>query len=684
MKSNTFNYSLLAIGVAAVMGISSGAMAATPIGGTSGTFNVKNKASATYTVAGNNTEQRADSNEVMVSVSETGSFGLLSTVEDGNSNDDFGRDRPINAQAKSTVNFTHTLINAGNMNDSYTVNIANATGDDFDYNLSSSVIQYQKVSASGSNIGSSTTISNGGTIPLAPGEKAFITITAQSDTKRVADANGILLVTAESAYLKSKNSASTAYTATNTDNAKTTAPIYAITNSAQTNLGNKNLDLNNAGAYVDYTIKVKNDGNINGTAIVISDDLPAGLVAILSTEANYTAPTTTASNGSAAVTPVITNNGKTITVTGQNVQVGETITVTFRAKKAAGATDTSVFTNYAVVKDNTKSDTTTTTPDITDSSGDSTDKSVTESTYEDPARPNLGKDDNTGATLLLKNQTRNLTVTTGTNQEVAPKNDNVSYSYTITNAGKDITEAAKTGEVLFTVAPTAATDKSYITVERVYVDVNNNGAFDGGDIELTPNAAGKYDLNQAKTTGIAPNESVKISVQVKIDGTSDNSGTNNLGEFETMAITVVQQGSINGTPKQATDATTTSTTTLRGINLLKSQIVADCTTTVASITDNDSRWSQAATTAQAGQCVFYKLEATNTFTTTSGISLNNVVVLDTLDTKVEYRTDFTSTPSAGNGTIAPVVKGTFASLAPQAKGVIKFSAKTSQASSATW
>lgn len=179
------------------------------------------------------------------------------------------------------------------------------------------------------------TIANGGTIALAPGEKALITVTAQADTKRVADANGILTVTAQSAYLKSKpsNSAVTTYTATNTDNALTKTPLYAITKSAITNLGNSNLDLNNATAYVDYTITVKNEGNIAGTAISISDDLPSGLVAIASGEANYVAPTVTASNGSAAGTAVISNANKTITVAGQNIKVGETITVTFRAKK---------------------------------------------------------------------------------------------------------------------------------------------------------------------------------------------------------------------------------------------------------------------------------------------------------------------------------------------------------------
>ena len=102
MKSNTFNVSLLAIGVAAVMGISTGANAATPTGGANeGSFAVLNKAEATYTVGNNSTQQRAFSNEVKITVNETSSFSLV------NDNANI----PINPQANSTATFTHTLKN---------------------------------------------------------------------------------------------------------------------------------------------------------------------------------------------------------------------------------------------------------------------------------------------------------------------------------------------------------------------------------------------------------------------------------------------------------------------------------------------------------------------------------------------------------------------------------------------
>src|SRR5699024_12581609 len=82
-----------------------------------------------YTVAGNTTSQTAESNVVTVNVSETGSFSLISTVVDNTPNDDFGRDRPINAQANSTVDFTQdrksTRLNSSHVSTSYAVFCSN-------------------------------------------------------------------------------------------------------------------------------------------------------------------------------------------------------------------------------------------------------------------------------------------------------------------------------------------------------------------------------------------------------------------------------------------------------------------------------------------------------------------------------------------------------------------------------
>ncbi|MEN8624666.1 beta strand repeat-containing protein [Psychrobacter proteolyticus] len=711
MKSNTFNYSMLAVGVAAVMGLSTGANAATPTGGTSGSFNVTNKATASYTVAGSDAPQSAESNVVTVNVKETGSFSLISTVVDDVKDDDFGKDRAINAQASSTVDFTHTLTNGGNVNDTYKITLANAGGDNFDYNLSNSVIKYQKVNAAGTNIGGEVTIANNDSIALAPGEKALITVTAQADTKRVADANGILTVTAESTYLKA-NTANTApanYTAVNTDNALTKTPIYAITKSATTNLGNKNFDLNNTDAFVDYTITVKNEGNISGTAISISDDLPSGLVAIASGQQNYKAPSVTTSNGSAVGTAILSNSNKTITVAGQNIKVGETITVTFRAKKATDATSSSLFTNYAVVRDNTNSDANANTPDIIDRSDDGvTPGGLTESTYENTATPLIGKDDNTNATVTTTNQTRAIAITPGANKEVAlvtPTTNNEvanTYTYTITNNGTDITEAAGTGDndssVKLSIKPTATRnngiiDDPNINITRVYVDANNNGKFDTGETELV-GVNGIYELNAAtpfvtgSTTtrkGLAPGESVKIGVQVTTSGEGSNdpnspqANVNNIGDFETLTLSIQPKGPVNGTavPTSTSDnpLSTTSTTTMQGVNLAKYQIAADCGANPAV---SSAAWSINNATATAAQCIFYKLEAKNTFTDTAKV-INNLVVSDTLDDKLTYQANsFSASPTATNQSLGQTIKVTFATVNAGTTANVVFSAKPSQ------
>ena len=683
MNSNLFKYSVLTVGVVAAMGL---AHAAAPTGGVgTGSFDVKNKAEATYTVAGNTTEQKAVSNEVTITVNEQSSFELIEN----------NADKSINPKANSTVNFTHTLTNSGNVDDTYTLRLTNATsGDDFDYSGYS--VTYLL-----NNTGTAITVplTNGvGTISLPAKSAANITIVATAATARNIDTNGILTVSAESAYLKGKNqNTPAAYTASNTDNAKTVAPLYAITKSATTNLNTRNLDLNNPNAYVDYTITVKNEGNLDGKAISISDDLPSGLVAIASGEANYTAPTVTASNGSTAGTAKLSAANKTITVASQNIKVGETITVTFRAKKAAGATSAdNSFVNYAVVKDDTANDSNATTPDITDRSDDGT----TETTYENKGTgAYLGKDDNSKATVTTTNQTRAIAISPGVNKEVAlltsGANLGNTYSYTITNKGTDITEAATAGSVLFSVKPTATgttgvTNNPKIEIARVFLDIDGDGIFNGTDVLLTGTQIGMtgeytYDLNAAKTTGFAPGaaNAIKIGVEVVTTGSNSNAGgigTSDIGKYETMTLTIVPKTEVNGTaiPTSTTEnpLSTTSKTTMQGINLIKYQIAADCGTTMPA--DSAPNWSTAAATATAGQCIFYRLEATNTFTETNK-TISDVVITDTLATTLAYQSNtFAATPTTTDQTVGQKVKATFATLAPAAKVNVKFSAKPSQ------
>lgn len=671
MKPSLCKHSLLTIGVITAMSVTT-AHAAEVTYSTKDAFFIKNKATATYTVADNSTQQKAESNEVLVNVTETGAFSLIATLDDGTAGDNLNEDIAINPQAGSSVDFTHKLSNDGNVADIYTINLANPSNS----LPASATIKYQIKDASGTNVGNSVPINIGGSIPLEAGQSADITITATTGSDRVINSNTSFTVTATSAYLTGKGQTGADRRAVNTNNAITTTPVYAITKSATTNLGNKTFDVNNANAYVDYRVTVKNEGNTDGTAVNIIDTLPAGLVAIQPTEPNYTAPTVVTNGSSTTKNALISTDGKEIRVTAQDIKIDETITVTFRAKKdtTTPATGTNI-TNYVVVKDDVNDDGNF---DLVDSSGDTADGSVSERTYEDTSATNYkGKDDNSNATITTSSQTRDLILSVGENKETPLLSDNT-YTYTITNNGTDIIEAQTANQVLFTINPTTNDDN--ITIGTVFVDVDNNGEFNAGDIELNKDAAGNYDLNDALTTGLAPTKTVKISVQVITNGTSSNLTTNNLGDFETMTITVLPQGPVAGTPAPAS-VNTTSTTTMQGLNLRKYQAVATCGADLTSLSWVDTGISGEA--AKPGNCIYYKITAENTFTDSSKI-IKDVVVTDELATpKITYQNDFTSETS-GNSPLATasynasILTGTFASLAASETGTVYFSAKISQ------
>ena len=121
MKSNTFNYSLLAVGIAAVMGISTGANAAVS-GESKKSPTIENIAEATYSV--NNVPQpTVKSNAVTVKISEQISFSLLAQ-NSGNADD---INPGGNVTPEEVVAFTHKLENTGNRTDQYTVNLSDIT-----------------------------------------------------------------------------------------------------------------------------------------------------------------------------------------------------------------------------------------------------------------------------------------------------------------------------------------------------------------------------------------------------------------------------------------------------------------------------------------------------------------------------------------------------------------------------
>lgn len=674
MKSNTFNYSLLAVGVAALMGVSTGAMADTPTGGTNGaTIDIANTASAQYTVAG--TTQDAVSNEVTVRVSEQSAFELLAISPEpvNDNNADTNKDLTINPQANQTVTFIHTLENNGNVTDTYTIDLTQLSGTDDDFDYSGFTINYV------TNLNTtSQSINSGGTITLAKDEIATITIVATSDTQRKVGDNGALTVTASSAYLEARNgtAATATYQAVNTDNALTTTPIFAITKSARTSLtsNDKFFDTANPDAFINYSITIKNEGNADAKGFEIVDTLPTGLVGVTTFTPQIGGVDIPAANFA------FTNDDKTLTITGQNLSQGDTIIVTFRAKKDTTATIATgtTLTNYAIVQDDTLNDDNATNPDLIDTSETVSGGGTGENNYEDPNLPagQDGKDDNTDASVTTRNQTRNLTISDDPEKEVPLISTGNVYNYTITSTSTDVVEAANSGEVFITVNPT--TDNPDISITRVFADANNNGVFDGGDTELTSTTNG-YDLNEAVPAGLNTNDTVNIGVEVASSGASGAGVAGDIGTSEVMTITIQPQGAVDGTAAPASDSTT-STTIMEGVILTKEQAVASCTS------PGTLSYGQAAiTNVEPGLCIYYQITATSTFSDAAN-SISSVVVSDLTSNwagKATYTGDANATSSAGttaglvgNGT-TEAVSTTF-SLAPGASENLTFSVQINQ------
>lgn len=661
MKLNTFNYSLLAVGVAAVMGISTGANAAEPTTATTDkTVSINNFASATYKVANTSDEQQTSiSNTVTVNVTEQGAFTLLATSPEpvNDSNADTNKDLTINPQANQSVTFLHTLKNEGNVTDTYTIDLNQLATDNFDY--SGFTISYV------TNLNAtSQSISSGQTITLAKNEIATITIVATSNAQRNVGDNGALTVTASSAYLKARNgaAATTTYQAVNTDNAITRTPIFAITKSAKSNLNNNVFDAANNGAYVDYTILIKNQGNAAANAFTIVDRLPEGLVIDTKVAPKVGGVALTAGQFTTSA------DGRTLTIPNRNLAIGADLTVTLRAIKDAAQTikTDAVLLNVAEVQDDTLNDTGITNADLIDRSDDT----GTENNYEGTSGLGVDKDDD--ASVTTRNQTRNITVAGDATKEIPLISTNNVYTYTITNSGTDITEANAADEVYFTVTPT--TDITQIGIVRVFIDANNNGTFDVGETELAADG-GNYDLfDVVGAAGLTAGQTAKVSVELSSNGVFDNtSGVNNIDSKEVMTITVTAQTTVDGTVAP-TAGSAASTTTLKGINLIKGQAVASCTSPGTLTYDT----STTALTGQPGQCIYYQITAENTFTEANK-TINKVAITDIFETsKVSYNANLTAniggtTVSTNPSYSSPTLTATFDSLKPGQTGTIRFS-----------
>ena len=621
MKKLSFNQNILTAGVVLALGIGGSSLvdAATSASvSPSGGVQISNTATATYSVDGV-AQPAVKSNAVVVNVSEVASFSLVATNEDGTPNDDKNEKLPM-VGPNGSVTFTNRLTNSGNLADTYTITLANATDDNFDYNnLATANITATIKNSDGTTVGQPQTLKSGGTITLQPGQYAELSYTLQGDGKGVGGQQANATITATSQYIGKQDSSKA--TLTNTDNAIIKTPVFSIVKTASLT----QIDLNKTTEYT-YTIKVKNDDKagyaIDADNVLIVDNVPAGLSIDTSTIKVNT------DKGSAASTTTTGSTANKLVVNNQNIKVGETVTITFTVKitdkaalaKAGSATNhADVYDNYGPnpVDPNNPGN-----PDIHDSTNPNTPSKTNTPSGDnpksnDPNNPGTGGD--VPSTVNFSN--RGLTLTPNNSAEIAP-NGSTTYTHTLTNTGN----APETG-LTFKVTDTAN--------DNINVGDVTYTAPDGTKTTLTPTNGvytipGKLDAGQAG----------KIEVTVK-----SNNATLNTSDAAT--ITVTPAAGTNGDAPAAVSAT--DTTTIKGMTLVKKQAKDEaCNGTVA-----DSAFSDAdINDAKPGQCIVYRIEATNTF---SKKPLTDVVIKDTANqwnTKADYVTNSIK-DSANGATTAP-------------------------------
>jgi fimbrial isopeptide formation D2 family protein len=653
MKKFNFNPNVLTAGVALALGfgIANGVSASTSSGSASlsGGFSITNEATASYSVDGI-AQPTVTSNAVIVNVSEVGSFTLFGTQGTSSTDD---KNESQAAVPGGTTTFTNKLKNTGNVTDTYTLNLttnndANITTGNQDYTYTNpTTISYAIFNADGttattlatSQAQTGTVSATAGTIKLLPDQYATLTYNVTSPTTATGGQSAVGTLTATSTYITNNATTGTSATLINENQAIIKLPVFAIQKTAT----NTNIDLNADSPTVDYTIRVKNDGSATYAAdavgVLIQDKLPTGLTVSGGLSAiNVTSTDSSTINGTTPTLTTSTVDGRQIiAINGVALKVNETLTITFTAAIDKTKVNKAGVTNTAEVYDN-YNDTAVTpgdnpTADIKDSSGTSnpTDAKVP----NDPTGPGTGGDTSTAITF----SDRSLTLTGSTSAELPPTSTStgVTYTETITNTGNN----PETG-LTFTISNPSTTDN--ITPQNVTYTPQGGTA-----VRLTPDANGIYTIPGSLASGATGT----IKYDVVTTGAT-------IGTSETNTITLIP-AEVTGTTKP-TVTPVTNTTTVQGMTLVKEQALDEkCDKTP------DTAFAQTSVTATPGQCIVYKITATNTMTTKQ---LTNVVIKDEAsqwNTKATYVAG-SIFDSANGATVVPGSSAQSSSLTLPANG----------------
>lgn len=700
MKSITFNYSLLAVGVAAVMGVSTGANAATPVNAaTAGAAPINNVATASYSVAGVS-QPSVTSNTVTVNVSETANFELTSTVDDGSIGDDIAINQT--ATPGGTTTFTHNLTNTGNVTDTYTIN---TTGNDSslvtatpNYPLGTAPVTFTIVQADGTPLTTAQinalngqaqtgTLTNGGTIRLQPGTRANLSYEAATPDNRNGNDKGVGTLTATSTFFTANNAPGA--TLVNENQTIVRLPTFKIVKTATSTV-----DLTVANPQIAYSIVVTNattDYSADATDIVIRDVLPVGLSLPNGTASDVTV---TGGAGTATISTVGTRQAINVAVANLAVGASRTITFTVNVDREQFTSANSSVTNNAEVYDKFVGPVSPlpanpvlgTDYDILDS----TDSEIGVTRIPDDAGEGNGAGiDSPGVTNFTK---RAVAVSNPTTREVPPASGTASqatHSTLIINSGQD-GEGTNANPLTFTIADggnNGAVRPVTGPVSATYTPPGNGAPV---TITLQPTVAGGNTYTLDGTTlptaqfpnGIAPGGVLAINYKVSsgnvtTPATVDDAAA--VGSTETSVVTLTPAG-IN-----APAATTvTDTTNVRGLTLVKSQALDEtCSGTVAA-----STFVQTVVEAKPDQCVIYRIQATNTSSAALGFNLNDLTISDLLSNfsagadlvAGSPATSATASSTAGiASTTSTEVLGTNYTLVPQGVGTLTFKIKIKNA-----
>lgn len=678
MKSNTFNYSLLAVGVATVMGINTAHAATASTNGVTGTAApIDNVATASYSV-GTVAQPKVTSNTVTINVKETANFSLIAT--NGNTIDT-NANRAVTLGGKNT--FVHSLSNTGNVTDTYTVT-AKAVNDttlntvaspNYLFKADSDTIGFviKRTSdgtaltlAEGQALGLTVVagnIASGDTIKLAPGLTAELTYQASlPSANQIGGNTGVGILTASSAFI------GVGTVLTNENQSIVKLPVFSIVKRVT-----KTLNLSDLTDEATYTITVKNNKDsayaADATNIKIIDSLPAGLKlvagSIVTTVDNSGLLVSSGTKGTIGNAAITSSKGTSSAIDSfeignVNLPVGAVVTVTFRVLQDADETLVLPTINHARVEAPVGNVT------IIDST-DNTDPNENTATYY-PANDDIENTNGTtptgtggDSTQPLSTVKRAIAISSPTTREIAPASgtaSQVTHTAIITNTGRDA-EGTAANPLNFTILDDSANANVRPVVGPVNITYTPAGSTNSITRSVSPTTTdgNTYTLNDTTLPagGIPNGGTFTISYNVSsgnVTNPTDVTKVAAVGSTETTIVTLTPTGT--GAPAVTT---INDTTNVKGLTLLKQAAVqVDCSGTIPpyqGALKADGSATILTTSAKPGDCIYYKITANNTFTSISGTSLAGVTLSD-LTNQWKSRSTYqsgTATGGTGDGSV---------------------------------